>query len=40
MTEQPEYNADFRDMVAALVDAGARFVVVGAHAMAAHVEPS
>jgi len=39
MTEQPEYNADFRDMVAALVDAGARFVVVGAHAMAAHGVP-
>jgi hypothetical protein len=36
MTEQPEYSADFRDMIAAMLPAGARFIVVGAHAMAAH----
>jgi hypothetical protein len=39
MTEQPDYNADFRDMIAALLRAEARFVVVGAHAMAAHGVP-
>jgi hypothetical protein len=39
MTEQPDYNADFRDMIAALIGAAARFVVVGAHAMAAHGVP-
>jgi hypothetical protein len=39
MTEPPEYNADFQDMIAALLDAGARFIVVGAHAMAAHGVP-
>jgi hypothetical protein len=27
MTEQPDYNADFRDMIAALLGAEARFVV-------------
>jgi hypothetical protein len=39
MTEQPDYNADFRDMIAELLGAEARFVVVGAHAMAAHGVP-
>jgi len=39
MTEAPEINADFRDMMEALVEAGARFVVVGAHALAAHGVP-
>lgn len=39
MTEQPEYSADFRDMIAAMLAAGARFIVVGAHAMAAHGVP-
>jgi len=32
-------NQDFRDMLAALRDAGARFIVVGAHAMAVHGVP-
>jgi len=32
-------NEDFRDFLAALIDAGARFVVVGAHAMAVHGVP-
>lgn len=31
-----ELNDDFRDMLAALVDAEVEFVVVGAHALAAH----
>lgn len=39
MTEQPEYSADFQDMIAAMLAAGARFIVVGAHAMAAHGVP-
>lgn len=32
-------NEDFRDFLAALIDAGARFLVVGAHAMAVHGVP-
>ncbi len=32
-------NDDFRDLLAALVDAGATFLVVGAHALAAHGVP-
>jgi hypothetical protein len=32
-------NDDFRDLLAALLEAGARFLVVGAHAMAAHGVP-
>lgn len=39
MIEQPGYSGDFLDMVAALVNADVRFVVVGAHAMAAHGVP-
>ncbi len=33
---EPELNDDFRDMLQALVDHGAEFVIVGAHAMAVH----
>jgi hypothetical protein len=32
-------NEDFRDFLAALIETGARFVVVGAHAMAVHGVP-
>jgi len=32
-------NEDFRDMLAALLAAGVRFLVVGAHAMAVHGVP-
>ncbi len=32
-------NEDFRDFLAALLDAGARFLVVGAHALAVHGVP-
>ena len=32
-------NDDFRDLLAALLDAGARFLVVGAHAVAVHGVP-
>ncbi len=32
-------NEDFRDLLAALVHANARFLVVGAHAMAVHGVP-
>jgi hypothetical protein len=32
-------NEDFRDLLATLLEAGARFLVVGAHAMAAHGVP-
>ena len=34
-----QLNEDFRDLVVALHDAGARFIVVGAHAMAVHGVP-
>lgn len=33
------FNEDFLDMLRALVEAGAKFVVVGAHAMAVHGVP-
>ena len=33
------FNEDFLDMLRALVDAGAEFLVVGAHAMAVHGVP-
>jgi hypothetical protein len=32
-------NEDFRDLLAALLEAGARFLVVGAHALAVHGVP-
>jgi hypothetical protein len=32
-------NEDFRDLLAALLEVGARFLVVGAHAMAVHGVP-
>lgn len=32
-------NPDFRDLLAALLETGARFIVVGAHAMAVHGVP-
>jgi hypothetical protein len=32
-------NPDFRDLFAALNDAGARYLVVGAHAVAFYAEP-
>jgi hypothetical protein len=32
-------NEDFRDLLAALIAAGARFLVVGAHALAVHGLP-
>jgi len=32
-------NEDFRDFLAALIETGARFLVVGAHAMAVHGVP-
>lgn len=32
-------NEDFQDLLAALLEAGARFLVVGAHAMAVHGVP-
>jgi hypothetical protein len=32
-------NDDFRDLLAAMLEAGARFLVVGAHAMAVHGVP-
>lgn len=39
MTPQPELFADTRDLLHALSEAGAEFVVVGAHALAAHGLP-
>ncbi len=39
MTDPPEINDDFADMLRALVEAGVEFVVVGAHALAAHGLP-
>lgn len=35
----PDLNDDFKDMLAALQGAGAEFIVVGAHALAAHGLP-
>lgn len=35
----PELNTDFREMLEALLAEGARFLVVGAHAVAAHGIP-
>jgi hypothetical protein len=35
----PELNDDFRDLLACLRDAGVDFVIVGAHALAAHGLP-
>jgi hypothetical protein len=37
--EKPELNRDFRDMLTALQDEKAVFIVVGAHAMAVHGVP-
>ena len=39
MAEHAELNEDFRDMLACLGDAGVEFVIVGAHALAAHGLP-
>lgn len=39
MAEQPELNEDFLDLLRALLDAKVVFVVVGAHALAAHGFP-
>lgn len=39
MTDVPELNEDFLDMLQALTDAQVDFVIVGAHAMAAHGLP-
>lgn len=39
MTEAPTLNEDFLDMIQALTVARADFIVVGAHAMAAHGVP-
>lgn len=36
MAEGVELNEDFRDLLIALADAGADFLVVGAHALAVH----
>ncbi len=39
MADRPELNDDFLDMLRALQGSGAEFLVVGAHAMAAHGVP-
>lgn len=36
MTEAPELNEDFADVIRAFLDESVDFVVVGAHALAAH----
>jgi hypothetical protein len=36
MADRPELNEDFLDLLHAFVDAGVEFLVVGAHALAAH----
>lgn len=36
---EPGPNQDYRDLLAALVDQQARFLIVGAHALAAHGLP-
>jgi hypothetical protein len=39
MTVDSGFNEDFLDMLRALIESGAEFVVVGAHAMAVHGVP-
>jgi hypothetical protein len=39
MSDAPELNDDFRDMLQALVACGVDFIIVGAHALAAHGLP-
>jgi hypothetical protein len=39
MSDVPDFNDDFRDILTAFIDGGVRFVVVGAHALAAHGFP-
>lgn len=39
MTDHPGLNQDFVDILAALSESGAEFIIVGAHAMAAHGVP-
>lgn len=39
MTAESGFNDDFRDMLRALVESGAQFLVVGAHALALHGVP-
>lgn len=36
MTEAPDLNEDFVDLITGLRDAGVEFLIVGAHALAAH----
>ena len=36
---EPGWNEDFEDLVGALLDAGVRFLIVGAHALAVHGVP-
>jgi hypothetical protein len=36
MPDRPELNEDFLDLLQAFVDAGVDFLIVGAHALAAH----
>ena len=39
MTDSPRLHRDFEDLLAALTDAGAEFLIVGAYAMALHGVP-
>ncbi|MEX2154604.1 MAG: hypothetical protein WD825_14780 [Gemmatimonadaceae bacterium] len=39
MTPTEPQNPDYRDFIAELLAAGARFLIVGAHALAAHGVP-
>lgn len=39
MSNSPDLNEDFADMIRCLQDAGAEFLIVGAHALAAHGIP-
>ncbi len=39
MSDEPEFNDDFRDMLEALTEAGVEFLIVGAHALAVHGLP-
>lgn len=36
MSERPVFNADFADLIRAMTRAGVEFLIVGAHALAAH----
>lgn len=39
MSDRPEFNDDFRDLISEFIEGGVVFLVVGSHAMAVHGVP-